>query len=223
MMASAANTAGRSTHLSRELIIDAALKIAEQEGVDSLSIRKVALRLGVTPMALYKHFSNKDELLSFALEAFIVRADVIPDADLHWEEWLLRVGRRMYDALCSDYSWVPILGSVRVGVEAARVTDAFINKLSSAGFTTGQAVQAYFSVIQTVLGAVCLRSSMESADAADGEQQLSNLARAYLETPSLERIKAAPELERVARMDQIDIGLPMIVDALRNRLMKKVD
>jgi AcrR family transcriptional regulator len=217
-MGTKANTALKTTHLTRRLIIDAALKLAEDSGVENLSIRKVALRLGVTPMALYKHFNSKEELLSFTLEAFIARANVIPDKDLPWEEWVYHVGRKMYLALCTDYSWVRILGSVRVGAEAAEVTDAFVRKLRSAGFSAAQAVHAYFAVIQTVFGAVCLRASMSSEAGPNQEGDLSNAARAYLERPDLDRLQVAPELDRVAKMEQIDIGLPMIVAALKDQL-----
>ena len=212
------NTAVKTTHLTRQLIIDAALKLAQDAGVENLSIRKLALRLGVTPMALYKHFSSKEELLSFTLEAFIARANVIPDEDMAWEDWVYHVGRKMYLALCTDYSWVRILGSVRVGPEAAEVTDAFVRKLRSAGFTAGQAVRAYFAVIQTVFGAVCLRASTSSESGPKQEGDLSNAARAYLERPDLDRLQVAPELDRVAKMEQIDIGLPMIIGALKEKL-----
>lgn len=210
-------TAVKPAHLTRPLIIDAALRVADESGVQSLSIRKVALKLGVTPMALYRHFSNKDELLSFALDAFIARANVIPDPDLPWDEWLLRIGRQMYVALCGDYSWVPILGSVRVGPEAARVTGAFVTRLVAAGFSRGQAVRAYFAVIQTVVGAVCLQSSMASGKPGTGEE-LASVTRGYLGKPNVDRLQIAPELDAVAKTNQIDIGLPMIIAALREQL-----
>jgi TetR/AcrR family tetracycline transcriptional repressor len=205
-------------HLTRQLIIDAALKLAADSGVENLSIRKVALRLGVTPMALYKHFNSKEELLSFALEAFIARANVIPDEEMPWEDWVYHVARKMYLALCSDYSWVRILGSVRVGAEAAEVTDAFVSKLTSAGFTARQAVQAYFAVIQSVFGAVCLRASMSTESGLGQESDLSSATRMYLEQPSLERLEVAPEIDRIAKMEQIDIGLPMIISAMQEEL-----
>jgi AcrR family transcriptional regulator len=50
--------------LSRETVADAALALADAEGLDALTIRRLAQELGVTPMALYWHFKNKDELLA---------------------------------------------------------------------------------------------------------------------------------------------------------------
>ncbi len=217
-MVTKSNAALKTTQLSRELIIEAALKLAKDAGVEKLSIRKVAVRLGVTPMALYKYFNSKEELLSFALEAFISQANVIPEEDLPWEDWVYEVGRRMYLALCTDYSWVRILGSVRVGAEAADVTDAFVSKLSSVGFTSAQAVHAYFAVIQSVFGAVCLRASMSSPGGTSKEGELSSATRTYLQEADVDRLQIAPELDRITKMDQIDISLPMIVAALKQQL-----
>ncbi len=216
-MVTKSNAALKTTQLSRELIIEAALKLAKDAGVEKLSIRKVAVRLGVTPMALYKYFNSKEELLSFALEAFISQANVIPEEDLPWEDWVYEVGRRMYLALCTDYSWVRILGSVRVGAEAAEVTDAFVSKLSSVGFTSAQAVHAYFAVIQSVFGAVCLRASMSSPGGTSKEGELSSATRTYLQEADVDRLQIAPEFDRITKMDQIDISLPMIVAVLKQQ------
>lgn len=49
--------------LSRDRVTDGALALIDAEGLDALTIRRLAQRLGVTPMALYWHFKNKDELL----------------------------------------------------------------------------------------------------------------------------------------------------------------
>ncbi len=123
----------------------------------------------------------------------------------------------MYLGLCTDYSWVRILGSVRVDAEAADVTDAFVSKLSSVGFTSAQAVLAYFAVIQSVFGAVCLRASMSSPGGTSKEGELSSATRTYLQEADVDRLQIAPEFDRITKMDQIDISLPMIVAVLKQQ------
>ena len=49
--------------LTKAAVVDRALHLADTVGLDALTIRKLATELGVTPMALYWHFKNKDELL----------------------------------------------------------------------------------------------------------------------------------------------------------------
>ncbi|HYZ12403.1 MAG TPA: TetR/AcrR family transcriptional regulator C-terminal domain-containing protein [Actinomycetota bacterium] len=57
--------------LSRERILGTAVALADESGVDSLSMRRIAQELGVVPMALYKHVANKEELLDGLVDAVI--------------------------------------------------------------------------------------------------------------------------------------------------------
>ena len=52
------------TRLSKEVVVERGLALADAEGLDALTIRRLATELGVTPMALYWHFRNKEELLA---------------------------------------------------------------------------------------------------------------------------------------------------------------
>ena len=68
--------------LSRERILSTAMALADEGGVESLSMRKIALELGVVPMALYKHVANKDELLDGLVDDVVGEIDPpLPDAD----------------------------------------------------------------------------------------------------------------------------------------------
>jgi TetR/AcrR family transcriptional regulator, tetracycline repressor protein len=63
MAATSAREADR-TRLSKQVVVERALALGDAEGVEALTIRRLATELGVTPMALYWHFRNKDELLA---------------------------------------------------------------------------------------------------------------------------------------------------------------
>ena len=66
--------------LSRERILGAAVALADQDGVESLSMRRLAQELGVVPMALYKHVANKDELLDGMIDVVVGEIDPPPRA-----------------------------------------------------------------------------------------------------------------------------------------------
>ena len=70
--------------LSRERILGTAMALADEGGVESLSMRKIALELGVVPMALYKHVANKDELLDGMVDDVVGEIDP-PLADADWK------------------------------------------------------------------------------------------------------------------------------------------
>jgi AcrR family transcriptional regulator len=85
-MASKAGVKARPREaLSRERVLRAAVAVADRGGVEELSMRKVALELGVVPMALYRHVANKDEMLDGMLDLVIEEIDS-PPADADWKK-----------------------------------------------------------------------------------------------------------------------------------------
>ena len=70
--------------LSRERILGAAVAFADREGVGSLSMRRLAQELDVVPMALYKHFANKEEMLDGMLDVVVGEIDP-PRTDTEWK------------------------------------------------------------------------------------------------------------------------------------------
>jgi TetR/AcrR family tetracycline transcriptional repressor len=63
-----------NSKLDRESVIDAALRLADEEGLDSVSFRRLAEQFGVTPMALYWHFADKEALLAALADRLWVQA-----------------------------------------------------------------------------------------------------------------------------------------------------
>ena len=148
-------------HQTRQLYINASLDLISEQGVENLTLRKVAKSLDVTPMAMYKHFSNKDELLSAALDEFIARSDVIPQEDLPWQQWLSYVANAMLRALSLEASWLTVLGSFQIGPEAISVSKQIIKKLVREGFTPRQAVSAYHNIILLLTGAASMNIALK--------------------------------------------------------------
>jgi len=72
------------TPLSRERVLAAAVNLADREGADGLSMRRLAAELGVVPMALYKHVANKDELLDGMIDVVVAEID-LPRTDTDWK------------------------------------------------------------------------------------------------------------------------------------------
>jgi AcrR family transcriptional regulator len=72
------------TPLSKARVLDAAVALADEGGVDALSMRRIAQTLGVVPMALYKHVANKNELLDGMIDAVVGEIDP-PAAGADWK------------------------------------------------------------------------------------------------------------------------------------------
>ena len=75
--------------MNRDRVLAAAVALADEVGIDSLSMRNLAERLGVVPMALYKHVANKDELLDGMVEVIVGEIDP-PVAGTDWKDAIRR-------------------------------------------------------------------------------------------------------------------------------------
>ncbi|MGW1995853.1 TetR/AcrR family transcriptional regulator [Embleya sp. NPDC001921] len=75
----------RRVPLSRDRVLRAAVALADEGGIESLSMRRLAQQLGVVPMALYKHVANKEELLDGMVDVVVGEIDP-PDRGSHWRE-----------------------------------------------------------------------------------------------------------------------------------------
>lgn len=87
----------RKALISRDSILDATLALADREGLEAVSMRAVAARLGVTPMALYHHLRDKDDLLDGLVERLLAELPV-PDQSLPPEERLHAFAASMREA-----------------------------------------------------------------------------------------------------------------------------
>ncbi|MFI6787338.1 TetR/AcrR family transcriptional regulator [Nonomuraea sp. NPDC050383] len=72
--------------LTATAIVERALEIGDTEGLDTVTIRRLATDLGVTPMALYWHFKNKEQLVAGMADHLIAEFAPVPDDDRPWRE-----------------------------------------------------------------------------------------------------------------------------------------
>jgi AcrR family transcriptional regulator len=93
------------TPLSRDRVLRAAVALADEGGVDALSMRKIAQVLGVVPMALYKHVANKNELLDGMVDVVVGEIDP-PTGDTDWKT---AIRRRVLSArrMLLRHPWAP--------------------------------------------------------------------------------------------------------------------
>jgi AcrR family transcriptional regulator len=125
----------RRPALSRGAIVDAALAIVDAEGVDAVSMRRVATALGTGPASLYAHVENKDELLELVLDKVIGEMPVYdPASPLPWTEAVkqyLRDGRRIFTGH-KDIARAAI-ARIPMGPNGLRVNDSWIGALRRGG------------------------------------------------------------------------------------------
>src|ERR1022692_2786910 len=130
------------TRLSRPLVLGAAVALADEDGLEGFSMRRLAQELGVVPMALYKHVANKDELLDGMVD--IVFSEIeLPSGDLDWRSAMRRRAISTRQAL-KRHSWaIEMMESRHPGPANLRNHDAVMGCLRKAGFPFKMAVHAY--------------------------------------------------------------------------------
>jgi TetR/AcrR family transcriptional regulator, tetracycline repressor protein len=141
--------AGRA-RLSKRAVVDRALKLADTEGLDALTIRKLAQDLGVTPMALYWHFRSKDDLLEGMSEQIWGEIDVHVDPSVPW--WAqLQGGLESLIRVLRAHSSAPqlVLEHEKRNEAALRATEATLEILRNAGFDLQYAAEIARSTLWT--------------------------------------------------------------------------
>ena len=142
--------AGGKPRLSKRTVTENALKLADADGLDALTIRKLAEHLGVTPMALYWHFRNKEDLLEGVAEQVWGEIDVNVDPDAPWWAQLQGLLESLVEVLRAHSAAAQLLLEHEKRNEAAlRATGAALEILRSAGFDSQHASEIARSTLWT--------------------------------------------------------------------------
>lgn len=122
--------------LSKAAVVERGLALADAEGLEAVTIRRLAAELGVTPMALYWHFRNKDELLTGLAEAVWAELDVRVDPHDEWPDQLRRLLTSLVQVLRTHPSASQLLvgSEKRTGDAAMIASETTLEVLQRAGF-----------------------------------------------------------------------------------------
>ncbi|AEV87026.1 transcriptional regulator [Actinoplanes sp. SE50] len=206
---------GRPPRLSREAIVEAAKRILAEEGAKNLSMRRVAKDLESTPMALYHHVKDKDELLLLLLEAHagqFPRTDMPDDPRDH----LIKAAQLLYDIL-ADCPWiVEVLASDDLmAVSALWIVENIIDGAVRCGMTPEEAVYAYRVIWYYTAGELMLRVAREQRYARPDAGAHREKAFANLDPEQFPRLSSLSELwPALTSRDMHRPGLIAIVDGL---------
>jgi AcrR family transcriptional regulator len=119
-------------------VVDAAVELADEHGLETVTLRNIAQRLQVTPMALYRHVESKDALLdAMADELYAEIGPKTRTAD--WWADLARIGRSTRAVLLAHPWAVPLFGRPLTGPHGRALADAFQGALLTAGFSKAAA------------------------------------------------------------------------------------
>jgi AcrR family transcriptional regulator len=209
---------GRRRQLTREAITEAALELVDAEGLDALSMRNVAERLGVQASALYGHVSGKQELIQLMLD-HVAREIEVPDPDPeHWQEQVKEFARAARRALGAHRDLAGAsLANIPTGPNMLGLIDRLLALLSASGLSRQAVAYAADLLPQFVTASVYEESLF--VQRLEHEPAYFEQLEAYFRAAPADRFPALADL--VTEMmggdgpdERFEFGLDVIVQGL---------
>ena len=198
--------------LSAEVIFEAALHLVDQEGIDALTMRRLAAALGVATMSLYSHVPNKDQLL-LGVVNLATSEIVLPEPGTPPWETLRLITRDFRRVALLHPNLVPlIVRQPPTGSQGLYVLEAALDALRRAGMDAALAARAYRVSASFAIGFVSLECGgfFEPLDFDAGEEV------APVDLAALPQIvESAPYLAEWDADAEFEAGLDLIIGALR--------
>ena len=206
--------------LSRERVLRAAITLADEGGIEALSMRRLAKQLGVEAMSLYNHVANKDEILDGIIDVVVSEID-LPSDEADWKTAIRRSATSTRDVLVR-HRWASKLWMSRQSGGGARLQhgDWILRTLREAGLPKPVIYRAFHILEAYVLGFTSLQLSFPYKG-----EQLAGVATTFLQElpvdayPDLaEHIREhlEPHHEEAHYGDEggFELGLDLILDGL---------
>jgi TetR/AcrR family transcriptional regulator, tetracycline repressor protein len=210
---------GRPPRVSRDQILAAALKIVDAHGLERLTMRRLGAALGVDPMAVYGHVSDKAALFDGLVE--LVLAEVqLPALTGAWAEDLRAVARAARTTFLAHPHVVPLLGTrPPITQPAFALVEAITSILLEVGLSEEQAADGFDCVGRLVIGHALAEAGRPPGGDVDGGEQEHRQAQETLPAeryPALARVQRAEVRHDPDRLFELALdGLVLALSARR--------
>jgi AcrR family transcriptional regulator len=218
-MAALARPKGR-VRLDKDRVLGAAIQIADESGIEALSMRRLAQELGVEAMSVYYYVANKDEILDGILNLVITEFEPAvggPD----WKSALRRSAVSAHDVLMRHPWACNLMMSVkRVAPARMRYMESLLGRLREAGFSANMTHHAYHALDSHIIGSTLWQAGYSS------NTDLEEVAKTFVmktirDYPYLAE-HAQEHMTRSKRKDvpEFEFGLDLILDGLEKVRVK---
>lgn len=200
-------------------MVQAAVELADERGIESLSMRELGRGLGVEAASLYNHVSGKGDLLDGMVEHVVGEID-LPGDDVGWKDAMRRraVAAR---AVFARHPWAARLidSRDRSGPAALAYADRVLGTLLRAGFSPRTAGEAFLALDSYIYGYERQRASIGLHDREDGAGLAEEVIEAARDAfPSLVRVAAEYSGRPFDDDETFDFGLGLLLDGLERLL-----
>jgi AcrR family transcriptional regulator len=202
------------SELTRERLIDVAVQLVEEQGLEALTLRRLGARCGVSAMTPYRHIKTKEELLGALADRYLSELDLPQPTECAWDEYLRRLFRAVLAILMRHPALVTIVGKQHVnGLAGFRAGEAVLSVLDGAGLPPDVAIAGFASLTAFTVG-----FAMQEMPSPAREAQFAERLATVNELPADEftHVRAhADAFVNRASDHNFEIGLNLMISGLR--------
>lgn len=205
--------------LTKPRILDAALALADAEGVDALSMRRLGQVMGVEAMSLYKHVADKDAILDGLVER-VLEQIVVPSPDDEWKDAMRRRARSAREVFARHPWAVGLLESRASNSSPRRLAyfDGILGALRRAGFSNTLAMRAFSTLDAYIYGYILQEHSLAFSDDDSLQEVGADLLRQMADRyPHLTAVTQDAMAAGYDHAQEFAFGLDLILDAFERR------
>jgi AcrR family transcriptional regulator len=203
--------------LSRDRILQTALGLVDEGGLDSLSMRKLGHALGFEAMSLYNHVANKDDLIDGILDLVLAEGEP-PSSSGSWDGAVRESAISVHAAL-RRHPWAPpvVMAPGRIRPARLRYMDSLLGRLREAGFSAETTYHAYHVLDGHIFGFSLWEAShsfteQDEAEMAEAfDRVISPEEYPYLREHGEQHFAEGPHHD----VSAFELGLDLILDGLR--------
>jgi AcrR family transcriptional regulator len=204
----------RKARLTERVIAEAALAVLDAEGVDALTMRRLAAEVSTSPMALYNHFPDKEAVLEAVTQLLLAEIEA-PAPGLDWQETARRIMRSARAVALRHPHAAPLIGRFPPRTpDALAFIEAGFRSFRTAGFTPRSTAQAYRTLVAYSLGTqeIELRDYFGAHPAAGSPAGSLDQPTAGRLLPTVEEV--GPELATSDPEQEFEYGLNVVLNGL---------
>ncbi|MRH88412.1 TetR family transcriptional regulator [Nocardia sp. SYP-A9097] len=217
--------------LTRAGIVDAAITLADESGIDALSMRRIAERMGAGAMSLYRHVPNKDTLLA-AMTDEVSRRNPYPTPEGEGWTWRdrVRIAAEVDWQLYQEHPWVLFTFAVpryNFGENSLVVLGWLVEGFTELGVSTREATRMSLSVWSYIAGVALQYVSARLLIDRDSDSEERSGLTALLEgtprwptPPALADLIGTGESDLLDPQQLLDSGLAALCDGFEARARK---
>ncbi len=221
-MASTSTSPTKSrTPLSRERVLAAAVTLADENGIASLSMRKLGEAVGVEAMSLYNHLANKDELLDGMADLVFAEID-LPAGGADWKTQMRERAESARQAL-RRHPWAITLMSTRTspGPATLRHHNAVIGSLREGGLSIEMAAHAFSALDSYIYGFALQEATLPLGETEEETLEVAQMMLAQVPADKYPHLTEFT-IEHILQPgydygEEFAFGLDLILDGLETR------